>query len=168
MLLCKWVPVRVIVMTLPTKPDVHLAYSGTCSADAKTARAACALRCKQKKRNNGGQACKIRYEMRKINASQRPRFKVQPPLAFQVLCMCWVPTVERRRTQGCRSLKLSVSHSVGASHVASCLDACQLLPWSAEHSCARHRVFPSPGLALAIVSILSVNAANARPGSVGS
>jgi hypothetical protein len=58
----------------------------SCSADAKTARAACALRCKQKKRNNGGQACKIRYEMRKINAAQRPRFKVR----LRPLSSCFV------------------------------------------------------------------------------
>jgi len=62
-------------------------------ADAKTARAACALRCKQKKSNNGGQACKIRYEMRKINAAQRPRYKVSDgewaSLSWSVACHGW-------------------------------------------------------------------------------
>lgn len=43
------------------------------TADAKTARAACALRCKQKK--SGRQVVKVRYEMRKLNAEQRPRYK---------------------------------------------------------------------------------------------
>jgi len=62
-------------------------------ADAKTARAACALRCKQKKNNNGGQACKIRYEMRKINAAQRPRYKVSD--GNWLACHVWLPATGR-------------------------------------------------------------------------
>jgi CCT motif len=43
---------------------------------AKSARAACFVRYKEKKQNR--KSGKIRYEMRKLNAEKRPRIRVRP------------------------------------------------------------------------------------------
>ena len=46
------------------------------AADSKEARRACLDRYREKKRHRAAAGSKIRYEMRRVNAEQRPRFKV--------------------------------------------------------------------------------------------
>ena len=48
------------------------------AADSKEARRACLDRYREKKRHRAAAGSKIRYEMRRVNAEQRPRFKVGP------------------------------------------------------------------------------------------